>query len=105
METSTLLILMTALATLAFFLVVARGLMRIAPLLEQIGGTGESFLAKLRMGLRAIERETSHLPAAAPRINEGLGAVAKGLTAVDASLGAFFAALQARPSDTEGRRP
>ncbi len=65
METSTLLILVTAVAVLVFFGVVARGLMRIAPLLEQIGGNGDSFLAKLRLGLRAIERETSHLPAAA----------------------------------------
>ncbi len=105
METSTLLILVTAIATLVFFAVVARGLMRITPLLEQIGGKGDSFLAKLRLGLRAIERETSHLPAAAPRINEGLGAVAAGLMAVDTSLGAFFTALQARPGDADGRRP
>ncbi len=104
METSTLLILVTAVATLVFFGVVARGLMRIAPLLEQIGGNGDSFLAKLRLGLRAIERETSHLPVAAPRVNAGLGAVAAGLMAVDASLGGFFAALQASSGDADGRR-
>ncbi len=104
MELSTILILATALCVLAFFLVVALALMRIDPVLESIGGRGDSYLAKLRRGLRAIERETSHLPAAAPRINEGLGAVAAGLTAVDTSLGSFFAALQAPPSETDGRR-
>ncbi len=104
METSTLLILVTAVAVLVFFLVVAWGLMRIAPLLESIGGEGDSLLAKLRLGLRAIERETSHLPVAAPRINAALGAVAAGLITVDASLGGFFAALGALPGDTDGRR-
>ncbi len=101
METSTILILATAIAVLAFFLVVAFALMRIDPLLEQIGGKGVSYLAKLRLGLRAIERETSHLPTAAPRINDGLGALAGGLTAVDATLGQAYAALQAQ----DGSRP
>lgn len=105
METSTILILVTAVAVLVFFLVVAWGLMRIDPLLEAIGGEGESLLAKLRLGLRAIERETSHLPVAAPRINQGLGALAMGLTAVDASLGGLFGALRAQPGDPDGRRP
>ncbi len=101
MELSTILILATAICVLAFFLVVAFALLRIDSVLESIGGRGDSYLAKLRLGLRAVERETSHLPAAAPRINEGLGALAGGLTAVDASLGRAYAALttqeEARP--------
>jgi len=101
METSTILVLATAIAVLAFFLVVAVGLMRIDPVLEAIGGSGDSYLAKLRLGLRAIERETSHLPAAAPRINEGLAALAGGLTAVDATLGQAYAAMAAQ----DGSRP
>ncbi len=96
METSTVLILVTAIAVLVFFVVVAWGLTRIDPLLESIGGEGESLLARLRMGLRAIERETSHLPAAVPRINDGLGALAGGLTAVDATLGRAYASLEAQ---------
>ena len=83
METSTILILMTAASVLIFFVVVAAALMRIDPVLESIGGRGEYYLAKLRLGLRAIERETSHLPAAAPRINEGLSALAQELKARD----------------------
>ncbi len=93
MEQSTILILLSALCVLGFFVVVAAFLMRIDPVLEAIGGRGESFLAKLRLGLRAIERETSHLPGAAPRINDGLAALAGGLTAVDAALGEAYAAL------------
>lgn len=101
MELSTILILATAVAVLAFFLVVAFALLRIDPMLEAIGGSGDSYLAKLRLGLRAIERETSHLPAAAPRINDGLAALADGLTAVDATLGHAYAAIEAQ----EGSRP
>jgi hypothetical protein len=93
METSTVLILMTAISVLFFFVVVAVALMRIDPVLESIGGRGESYLAKLRLGLRAIERETSHLPAAAPRINDGLSALAAGLMAVDATLGEAHTAV------------
>ena len=105
MELSTILILLTAIAVLAFFLVVASALMRIDPVLESIGGHGDSYLAKLRLGLRAIERETSHLPAAVPRINDGLGPLAAGLMAVDATLGAAFEALQAQPGQDERSRP
>lgn len=93
MEHSTLLLLASAVAVLAFFLVIAFALMRIDPLLEAIGGRGDSYLAKLRLGLRAIERETSHLPVAVPRINAGLGELAGGLMAVDATLGEAYASL------------
>ncbi len=96
METSTILILATAVAVLGFFLVIAFALLRIDPLLEAIGGKGDSYLAKLRLGLRAIERETSHLPVAVPRINAGLGELAGGLTAVDATLGQAYASLAAQ---------
>jgi len=96
MEASTLLMLATAAAVLGFFLVIAFALLRIDPLLEAIGGRGDSYLAKLRLGLRAIERETSHLPVAVPRINAGLGELAGGLTAVDATLGEAYASLIAQ---------
>ena len=89
-------ILATALAALLFLAVVARALVRIVAALEAIGGNGESLLAKLRLGLRAIERETSHLPAAAPKINEGLKNIAGGLVEVDATLGSLYAALNAQ---------
>jgi len=92
----TLLTLITALAALTFLAVVAIALVRIVALLNSIGGRGDSYLAKLRMGLRAIERETAHLPAAAPVVNAGLGDVAKGLMAVDETLGGVHKALLAQ---------
>lgn len=101
MASSTLLMLATAVAVLAFFLVIAFALMRIDPVLEAIGGRGDSYLAKLRLGLRAIERETSHLPVAVPRINAGLGELAGGLMAVDATLGKAYASLVAQKGAPE----
>ena len=89
----TLMTFITCLAALVFLAVVAFALTRIVAALESIGGTGESYLAKLRLGLRAIETQTSHLPAAAPGINENLGAIASGFTAVDSTLGGVHEAL------------
>ena len=57
---------------------------------------GESYLAKLRLGPRAIERETSHLPTAAPILNKDLESIGGGLTAVDATLGELHKALVAQ---------
>lgn len=96
MDTSTALILLTSVIVLLFFLVIAEALLRIVPLLESIGGNGDSYLAKLRLGLRAIERETAHLPAAAPGINDGLDKIAGGLMAVDSTLGGLHRALVAQ---------
>lgn len=89
-------LLATALAALLFLAVVAWALTRIVAALEAIGGNGDSLLAKLRLGLRAIERETSHLPAAVPKINTGLQQIAGGLTQVDATLGSLHVALKAQ---------
>ena len=93
---TTLLTAVTALAVLVFLGVVAYALTRIVDLLERIGGRGDSYLAKLRLGLRAIERETSHLPGAAPGINAGLADVAAGLAKVDETLAGVHAALEAQ---------
>ena len=92
----TVLTILTCLASLLLLVVVAVSLVRINTLLESIGGTGKSYLAKLRLGLRAIEKETSHLPAAAPILNTDLEAIGNGLTAVDATLGEIHSALLAQ---------
>ncbi|MBT6544317.1 MAG: hypothetical protein HOL77_09610 [Rhodobacteraceae bacterium] len=92
----TLLTFITCLAALILLAVVAWALIQINEALESIGGTGESYLAKLRLGLRAIERETSHLPAAAPGLNADLSSIAGGLMAVDATLGEVHEALVAQ---------
>lgn len=93
---TTYLIFFSAVAALLFLAVVARALIQIVHLLEDIGGKGDSYLAKLRLGLRAIERETSHLPGAAPGINAGLETTAKGLMAIDETLDGLHKALVAQ---------
>lgn len=81
-----LLTVLTAILVLAFFLVLAVALVYISGALESIGGTPTSFLAKLRMGLRAIEKETSHLTPQVIQINAGLSQIAGGLGSVDKHL-------------------
>jgi uncharacterized protein YoxC len=81
-----LLTLISALVVVIFFAVLAVYLLQIARTLEKIGGKGDSFLAKLRLGLRAIEAETGHLPREVTQLNAGLTAVAGGLQQVDAHL-------------------
>ncbi|HEX6143451.1 MAG TPA: hypothetical protein VFZ01_12085 [Geminicoccaceae bacterium] len=94
--TITVMTLLTALLTLVFLGVLAVALIKLNPVLERIGGTPTSTLAKLRFGLRAIERETSHLPGQVGRINIGLVALADGLTEVDRRLERTKAALEAQ---------
>lgn len=81
-----LLTLLTAALVIVFFLALAIGLIFISGMLRKIGGTPASYLAKLRLGLRAIESETGHLTPQVVRANEGLTKVAGGLQAVDEHL-------------------
>lgn len=81
-----LLTILSALVVLAFVGVLVVYLVQIARTLEAIGGHGDSFLARLRLGLRAIEVETSHLPREVTTLNAGLTAVAAGLVQVDRHL-------------------
>ncbi|MDQ3024589.1 MAG: hypothetical protein M3R04_09445 [bacterium] len=78
-----LLTVVSTLVILIFFGVLALYLVLIARTLEAIGGNPDSFLAKLRFGLRAIEQETGHLPIEVTKLNQGLTAVAGGLRQVD----------------------
>ena len=79
----TLLMILSAIVTVIFFGALALYLYWIIQLLEAIGGHPDSFLAKLRLGLRAIETETGHLPVQVTKLNQGLTAVADGLEAAD----------------------
>lgn len=81
-----LLTLLTAVLVLVFFVVLATALVYISRALESIGGTPTSFLAKLRLGLRAIEKETSHLTPQVLQVNAGLSQIAAGLGSVDKHL-------------------
>ena len=81
-----LLTVLAAVLVLVFFGVLAYALMKIAGTLESIGGNPTSYLAKLRLGLRAIEKETSHLAPSVTQINAGLKQIAGGLASVDQHL-------------------
>lgn len=78
--------LISAIVVLLFLGIVAIYLIMISRLLEAIGGTPTSYLAKLRLGLRAIETETGHLPVQVTKLNEGLTAIAEGLSVADGHL-------------------
>lgn len=82
----TLLMIITILAVLALVFVLISSLMAILKSLRAIGGSPDSFLAKLRLGLRAIETETGHLPTEVTSLNDGLTKTAGGLKAVDDAL-------------------
>lgn len=77
---------LTALLVLTFFAVLAYALTKISSTLNSIGGTPTSYLAKLRFGLRAIEKETSHLAPQVIKVNAGLTQIAGGLASVDKHL-------------------
>ena len=72
-----LLTALTALLVLAFFIVLAVALARISAALESVGGTPTSYLAKLRLGLRALEKETSHLKPQVLQVNAGQTQIAQ----------------------------
>jgi predicted PurR-regulated permease PerM len=92
-----LLTLLTAALVLIVFLVVAIALIKISTVLRSIGGTPTSFLAKLRLGLRAIQKETSHLTPQVVKLNEGLNEIAGGLQAIDKNLAATIKAAVNQP--------
>jgi hypothetical protein len=77
---------LTALLVLLFLVVLAVALVAISGTLNAIGGTPTSYLAKLRLGLRAIERETSHLAPQVTGVNGGLAQIAGSLASVDRHL-------------------
>jgi len=80
------LMLLTILAVLLLVFVLVKYLTAIIALLNSIGGKGDSYLAKLRLGLRAIETETGHLPTNVIELNKTLTDTAGGLKVVDEHL-------------------
>ncbi|MDQ6861404.1 MAG: hypothetical protein M3032_09645 [Verrucomicrobiota bacterium] len=89
-----LFVTLTCLATLLLLAVVAINVIRITGLLEGIGGTPTSWLAKLRLGLRAIETETAQIEPQVTTLNSGLAAVDGGLRQVVTDLTAAVGALR-----------
>ena len=91
--------LLTILAVALLVIVLVKYLSAIINLLNSIGGKGDSYLAKLRLGLRAIESETGHLAPQVTQLNDALTKTANGLVIVNQNLeGTIDAALkQANP--------
>ena len=90
-----LLIIFTTVLVLIFVGALIIFVTQILELLVNIGGNGNSFLAKLRLGLRAIETETGHLPVQVIKLNETLTNTAAGLKVVNGHLeGTIQAALK-----------
>lgn len=94
MTTVAWLTVVSVLAASALFIALAVFLQRILQQLEPAGGAPTSFLAKIRLGLRAIEVETGYIPKEVPRLNDGLSQIAGGLGVVDKNLSQLAAALQ-----------
>lgn len=81
-----LLMVITILAVLLLVFVLVKYLNAIIDTLVSIGGNGKSYLAKLRLGLRAIETETGHLPTQVTQLNKSLTNIGEGLKVVDSEL-------------------
>ena len=94
MTTMAWLMVASVLAASALFVALAVFLVLILGELKAVGGSGTSFLAKIRLGLRAIEIETGHIPVQVTRLNAGLSAVRDGLVAVDGNLARLGAAIE-----------
>jgi len=90
-----LLMLLTILLVLILVITLFVLVGAINKLLIGIGGNGNSFLAKLRLGLRAIETETGHLPGQVTQLNKTLSDTGEGLKVVNENLkGTIDAALK-----------
>ena len=83
----------------ALFVALALFLRAIDRVLEDIGGPASRFsapvnyLSKIRMGVRAIERQTDALAPYVTKVNAGLTAIRDGLKAIDANLAGVIAAV------------
>lgn len=88
-----LLTVLSALEVVVFAGALIAFLGRIVRALEAIGGTPTSSLAKIRLGVRAIEQETGHLAPGVTELNRRLLAVADRLGVVDGHLAAARRAL------------
>ena len=82
----TILMIVSVVGAWALFVALATYLILILRELRPTGGTPTSFLAKIRVGLRAIEVETGHLVPEVTKLNERLAAIRDGLRAIDANL-------------------
>jgi hypothetical protein len=99
MNVMVLLAIISVVGAAALFVALALFLRAIDGELETIGGpttrfvAPTNFLAKIRLGVRAIERQTDALAPQVTRLNEGLSAVRDGLRAIDSNLAMLIASV------------
>jgi hypothetical protein len=105
MNAFVVLAVLSVLGAATLFVALALFLRAIDRVLEDIGGPATrfvaptNFLSKIRLGVRAIERQTDALGPHVTALNRGLGAIRDGLKAIDANLAGVIAAVsrQGRP--------
>ena len=99
MNSFAVLAILSLVGAAALFVALALLLRAIDRTLEEIGGPTTRFvapanyLAKIRLGVRAIERQTDALAPYVTKLNAGLGAIRDGLKAIDANLAGLIAAV------------
>ena len=99
MNAFVVLALLSLVGAAALFVALALFLRAIDRTLEEIGGPATRFvapanyLAKIRLGVRAIERQTDALAPYVTKLNAGLSAIRDGLKAIDANLAGLIAAV------------
>lgn len=99
MNSFVVLAVLSVIGAAALFIALALFLRAIDRVLEEIGGpasrfsTPTNYLSKIRMGVRAIEKQTDALAPSVTKLNAGLGAILGGLKAVDANLAGVIAAV------------
>jgi hypothetical protein len=99
MNAMVLLAVISVAGAAALFVALALFLRAIDGELETIGGPATRFvapanyLAKIRLGVRAIERQTDALAPQVGRLNEGLTAIRNGLRAIDGNLARLIASV------------
>jgi hypothetical protein len=99
MNAMVLLAVISVAGAAALFVALALFLRAIDGELETIGGPATRFvapanyLAKIRLGVRAIERQTDALAPQVGRLNEGLTAIRDGLRAIDDNLARLIASV------------
>ena len=95
--------LLSVIGAAALFIALALFLRAIDRVLEDIGGPATRFsvpsnyLAKIRLGVRAIERQTDALGPCVTRLNAGLSAILDGLKGIDINLAGLIAAVSRQP--------
>jgi hypothetical protein len=94
----------SAVGVAALFAALVRFLAAIDRELEDIGGPATrffapvNFLSKIRMGVRAIERQTAAIVPQVTRLNGGLAGIRDGLRAVDGNLAGLIEAVSRQGS-------